>query len=205
MDNRYQHLRENAYTISAEQKEKAHPCVIGNAECCTADAEVLTEDIELLLEGFRDGSLPIDILHDAIERAQLMDGRCPFLSEENHCTVYEQRPLICISNNGLYIPTNEINAMRIDQMRQNGRQKANVPYSWLGNKMCLKCHNACRNLPDKHPLKRVSVENVLSSQRFILMVQALATRSGSNSLKQIKDIPLLIAAMLGEDVCIEAI
>lgn len=74
------------------------PCKKGCAHCCYMPTMIYAHEAEIL--GQATGIKPAPVPHR--ERSAVMADAvrqfgppCPFLSKENSCTVYENRPLIC--------------------------------------------------------------------------------------------------------------
>lgn len=188
----YNNLREQLGTWSDADRAAGHPCVAGNAECCTADAELISQDIDHLFEAFRSGQLPIEILHEAVARGLEENARCPFLDDENNCTVYEYRPLICVGNNTVYMPLNDTYLSRIETIMRRNTSDKKIRQQWLGNKMCPSCHSKCNTLPEKHPLSGVTLRRLLESQNFLLRLSQIA----GGKVYHVEDVPNIIAQLL---------
>lgn len=92
----YIELRREALVINRTEGPK-HLCQRGKGECCEPDIVIGEGDASLIQRGFMDGKIPKAILEKAVENAlDLSRDRCPFLGEDNECTIYDRRPIICI-------------------------------------------------------------------------------------------------------------
>lgn len=193
---RYDEAREIALIASSLENQKGTLCTEGNANCCTSDAEVVAKDVNHIFEGFRSGILPIEALEVALYRAATNDSRCPFLDDDNGCSIYEYRPLICISNDTLKLPTKH-RVRNIQKICNNRSLDDNVPYDWTGNKLCDDCHKRIQNLPKNHPLRQVKVREILYSQQLLELLNKIHTRETGRVLHT-KDIPGILEVMVKE-------
>lgn len=164
-------------------------------ELLRASAELIYHDIDHLFIAFRSGQLPIEILHEAVARGLEESARCPFLDDENSCTVYEYRPLICVGNNTIYMPRNDTYLLRIEKIMQRNTSGKKVPQQLLGNKMCQSCHNKCNELPKRHPLANVTIRRLLESQDFLIRLLQIA----GGKVYSVEDVPSIIAKLLDDE------
>lgn len=190
----YEVARSTSLEISIAAAERGHPCVKGNGECCIDEAAVLPQDIELLQEKFRNGTLDIQILEEDIGRVAQASGACPFLDEEKNCTVYHFRPLICVYNNGLYLPGGEANAKKVnDIIAINGNDSQRIALKYLAGPSCSNCFDECNESSDTN-LNSVSVEDLVKSQAFFTVIMALVDHDTYRVV--IKSVPEIIEAFL---------
>ncbi len=74
------------------------PCVRGNGACCyQPEVPSTTEDHEVIIQAAKDGKIPKHIIDRALKRAfDPLSKGCPFLGDNNECTIYPYRPVICM-------------------------------------------------------------------------------------------------------------
>jgi len=87
--------------------EEAEPysfCKAIKGGCCSPDIVIQVEDGAWIKDAVQNGDISQDTVERAIKRAKNPQvDRCPFLGEQNECTIYENRPLVCIAHgNGGY-------------------------------------------------------------------------------------------------------
>lgn len=92
----YEVIRERAK--DANEKFPSSFCLKGKARCCIRDVPITPADAQFLYEGFRSGQIPDAVRQGALKNMsdQTRGNRCPFLGEDNQCTIYDHRPLVCI-------------------------------------------------------------------------------------------------------------
>jgi hypothetical protein len=72
-----------------------HACRRGCSVCCEAKVPVTSTDAAYVQNAVRRGDIPPEVVLAAKQKADTKNRSCPFLAEGS-CTIYEQRPLICI-------------------------------------------------------------------------------------------------------------
>jgi Fe-S-cluster containining protein len=89
--------------------------------CCKPDIKMLPEDQEIIVEAIRRGDIPAETIHRAVERARKPGlDRCAFLGDDNRCTIYEHRPVLCIQHGNGGLPKSKPVAMKA--MRSPGNK-----------------------------------------------------------------------------------
>ena len=94
--------------------QQLSPCKLGCVGCCYTQVSVTKDEAELLAEKIMNG-LEVDLERLKIQasvgtnsesyyKIPYSDRRCLFLSEENHCRIYEDRPSVCRTNAVLGTP-----------------------------------------------------------------------------------------------------
>lgn len=92
----YQELRARALNLNQQEAGK-HPCSKGNGACCEPDIFLTNNDARHIRQEISQGRIPLKIVRDAKKRLTVKNReRCAFLGDDNQCTIYEARPLICI-------------------------------------------------------------------------------------------------------------
>lgn len=127
----YIELRREALEINRTEGLK-HPCQKGKGECCEPDIVITEGDASLIQRGAMDGKIPQSVLGKAIERAtDLRRDRCPFLGEENECTIYDLRPIICVLTGAGAAP-----------FPLGSRVTEDVPANQVSDPSCVTCFNS---------------------------------------------------------------
>lgn len=92
------YLQARDIALAANAVEGANACV-GDGECCRDDAPIYPDDIALIEQGLSDGTISRATALNAIARSNdpSQIGRCPFLTDNNRCSIYEKRPYVCVS------------------------------------------------------------------------------------------------------------
>lgn len=92
----YQELRLRALKLNEQQAGK-HPCSMGNGGCCEPDIAMSNNDALNIRQAALQGRIHLNVISDAKRRVRDKNReRCAFLGDNNQCTIYEDRPLICI-------------------------------------------------------------------------------------------------------------
>lgn len=95
VDNKYMQAREMA--LAANLVKGASSCV-GEGRCCAANVPLSKNDIAIITNDILEGRISHGALDDAIKRSNdPQNNRCPFLTDNNRCSIYESRPYVCIS------------------------------------------------------------------------------------------------------------
>lgn len=130
----------------AMQLAPESPCKPGGGECCTSDTPLTRSDADFILDGFKTGRIDSGIGRQAIIRST--DGRrreiCPFLNEDKSCTIYEDRPLICVEFGTGVLPETPFAMMKTATAR---------PGTTLNRKelSCMACKSCAKELVRTNP------------------------------------------------------
>lgn len=151
-------------------------CKPGNAECCTADTPITRSDADFILYGFKTGRIDSEIGRQAIIRSN--DGRrrevCPFLDETKSCTIYEDRPLVCIEYGTGALPESLPAMIKTETAR---------PGTTLNRKelQCMACRSCAKELVKTNP--DYPVEQIRELVAVNVFVQSdIATNGGFQTM-----------------------
>lgn len=95
IDSRYLQARNIA--LEANAIKGASSC-IGDSACCTSIVAISNNDMLVITSDIESGKISRGTVENAIERSKMPEnGRCPFLTDTNLCSIYESRPYQCIT------------------------------------------------------------------------------------------------------------
>lgn len=158
-------LENNAH-ISAE-----HPCRTGDGRCCKEDRIPMTmEDGKEIIAGFARGEVSQTAIDQAIINAQDKERKiCPFLDDQNLCTIYANRPLVCIATGIGYATIQERDLLykAVAEAQEAGRDTG-IAAKDLRSTMCAECHEIMGARGDRFSITSVvdmsDIGNYLISQ-----------------------------------------
>lgn len=92
------YLQARDMALSANAVEGASACV-GDGACCTAEVPIYTSDMLRITQDIQSGDISRQTVSDAIKRANdpSKAAACPFLTDDNLCSIYDSRPYICVA------------------------------------------------------------------------------------------------------------
>lgn len=99
LDPRYRQVRQTAEQLNSRMPAD-HPCQRGNGECCMVrDLAMTMDDLGVIAEGIANEDISQETLHQAMRNEGDEENQyCPFFDRTNRvCTIYEYRPLVCVS------------------------------------------------------------------------------------------------------------
>jgi hypothetical protein len=102
MNNDYKTTRAKALG-QVDEFPLAEYCEKGNGECCKVKIEILDSDLEVIENAVRANLIPLPVIIGAYKASLDPEAKsCAFLYEakdgQRLCSIYEYRPLICITN-----------------------------------------------------------------------------------------------------------
>lgn len=134
----YQELRQRALNLNQQEAWK-HPCSEGNGACCEPNIFITNNDALHIRQAVSQRRIPLNVVQDAKRRLRIKDRqRCAFLGEDNLCTIYEDRPLICILA-GAGARTRRANTIKaVEKFKTTGEDTA-IPCQDASNSSCEDC------------------------------------------------------------------
>lgn len=129
------------------------PCIRGKAECCTRDIPFSPEDAQVIYRGFVRGEISDSVRQQAVknERDRKRGDRCVFLGDNNECTIYEHRPLICMAYGMGGQPRNADIANKLAQLKRMHDLTGEEVLIHQDNLIGYACESCSRELED-HPV-----------------------------------------------------
>lgn len=104
---------------------------VGDGQCCTSDVPITKGDMGVIVKDIRSGKIPSEVVNASIERSKYPErsGKCPFLDLSNKCSIYESRPLICITwgIGGVFCPSETVIIDSLDKMVADGTLEETKP------------------------------------------------------------------------------
>ncbi|MEX2007849.1 MAG: YkgJ family cysteine cluster protein [Candidatus Levyibacteriota bacterium] len=72
---------------------------VGEGACCTSQVPISKGDIGIMVKDIHSGKISREVIDATIERGKDPERseQCPFLDIDNKCSIYESRPLVCIT------------------------------------------------------------------------------------------------------------
>lgn len=144
----------------------------GTGDCCEPNLFILNQDMEVIKSGVKQGDIPLDVVQRAKERARDPNlTNCSFLSNDNRCTIYPFRPLVCMYYGyGGYPHTGK----NIDEEKREAIQRGEfelgetIPNTELGVFACEGCGvNKCGD--KKIPLEVVQLATLTREAISVLL------------------------------------
>ncbi len=135
----YIHARELG--LQAMSIEPSACVADGAAACCTSEVPITKGDIGIIVGDIRKGKISREVVDAAIVRSKDPERseQCPFLDSDNRCSIYESRPLICITwgIGGIPLPlADRIDVKGLVEEAEPGRIR-NID---LEQATCFTCH-----------------------------------------------------------------
>lgn len=131
------------------------PCREGLARCCRGEIPITQGDLREIRIGVKRGGIAEDAISAAQDRARLRREECPFLDDDNRCSIYNHRPLICIATGIGAIPfkpaVNQFLKV-LKKMEETGEDKG-FPTVFCQSTMCNECHIQLNKKGSKFSLK----------------------------------------------------
>ncbi len=186
----YIEMRTAALSLE-ERKSRFHPCSEGRANCCKQSSQIsVTAGDQLnILSAFESQNIKEATILRAIIRATSGDqNSCPFLDEQNNCSIYVNRPLVCISyGNG--------GDCRIDGINQAAEQTQRIPIERVKLAMCDECHTTARENWMSIPLSDIKafqeIKGFVEIQRDNLGMKTFVMERLSPALAKLSKMPVV--------------
>jgi Fe-S-cluster containining protein len=140
-------------------------CQRGRGKCCDRQVPTTKEDRLRIIKAFKNGDLEDSIRTRALERLKdKNDKRCPFLDEQNECSIYNERPLICRSFGvaGEVRPGREHKLIMALNMADSVRSEQ---YLGASDTVCMACEECQPRIPRR--FRASVVEAVTRVSAFI--------------------------------------
>ncbi len=92
-----EYMRARELGLSAMSIEPS--ACVGDGACCTSQVPITKGDIGIIVKDIKSGKISSEVVDAAIARSKDSEKteQCPFLDNDNRCSVYESRPLVCIT------------------------------------------------------------------------------------------------------------
>ena len=104
---------------------------VGDGQCCTFDVPITKGDMGIIAKDIRSGKISREIVNASIERSKdpERNEKCPFLDPDNKCSIYESRPLVCITwgIGGVFSPSETVVVTSLDNMVADGTLEETGP------------------------------------------------------------------------------
>lgn len=134
----YQELRERALALNQKEGSK-HPCVRGNGACCEPDIQITADDALNIRQSAMKGLIPLNVIQDAKKRVRNKNRqRCAFLGDDNECSIYEFRPLVCIITGTGGKPRTEDVRKAVDLFKITGKD-TEISCTKVTDASCVDC------------------------------------------------------------------
>ncbi len=138
----YTEVRQMSLALS-DQITGRHPCRKGKGRCCDYSTTISQDDADIIIKAYQAGNIPQAIISEAIVNSRKPGrNRCPFLSKNTKCTIYEYRPAICaLTGTGATFSEKHRDVLDplLERYNQFG-ENSEVPFDLLGSTMCRECH-----------------------------------------------------------------
>lgn len=126
----YSEFREKAERFNA-QAAKYSFCKGINGGCCIPNVNMLEDDKKLIIDAASRGKIEKSVIRRARRRAKDPEvNSCPFLGDDEKCTIYPYRPIKCIQHGNGGIPRSEEDVKAIASgAKESLTAKELVPFS----------------------------------------------------------------------------
>lgn len=121
----YETVRKSILLANVQAKGRA-PCQ-NRAECCVSTVPITEGDINVIQKYVLSGEIPAGVVEAALRNAANPNRtKCPFLSKDKQCSIYEFRPLACIEFGFGGVPTSRVTGREVSISVRQLKQDATL-------------------------------------------------------------------------------